>query len=624
MIASFSFFEAPEKLFFKWLLAFINVEDVTGSPDRMLIHVLDSKCITMTEKWLLVACLLEKFRINVLNIVIGCENSVIQMAITADLDLNIFKLLLSYSPMGLHNVIDANGNTILHQMVKYNQIEHAFTLMCKVASTSPKKNSHLQQLLLAKNKKGQTALFIACELKNSKMAHLLLMAKKSIAAKMVEIADESGITPLMITMCSKVNERFDCRNNASVSDSLFRALVKANSKSALFQVDSWKQSAVHKAAIYDNSLLLNIIFNSVSLDQWEKVMLERDCFNKTAILHALENENHELSQMLLDKISSNSMLLESVQSFVEKLKGFSIHSLKNMIPSFMNSPPKGGSPPDKEKRGSSNGAGEGISSMVFKRRGSNAGIQINRACAVDNRSAPNFNIGVVHALFSHNIVVASLLQQAQEQVSHPVVKEILSTENTLNQSLFNLEIKFMNPTSLVNTCESGIRVFSLKKYYKLFGHVHMVKRISDLFISNIEAHKDSLHSICNSLHNITWLAKLYRKFILHYSEAETVLHNLSTSNALFGIIKEIASESVQGKTMNELASLMMAPVQRLPSLLLLLKTLQEALINKYCEKFENGLIQACENISNAITKLKTSLDDINQEKRNCNFHWDGI
>ena len=210
-----------------------------------------------------------------------------------------------------------------------------------------------------------------------------------------------------------------------------------------------------------------------------------------------------------------------------------------------------------------------------------------------------------------------------------LAKEYLDAEVTFNTSMLALMQKYMMPMSIFReTVFDQTRVLSLRKYGTLFRNVALIYSISNIFMHELffdeqAKRKITLLDVLYNVYNNLWLFNMYNYFLNSYFSAQQLLHSLEGENKMFAEVKKMASETINvihPNHMSELESLLIAPVQHLPNLMLIFQNLQKQIFEEYMNQsngeLEMTMLSKCLNTSESIiSKIKVILHSLNANKK---------
>jgi RhoGEF domain/Ankyrin repeat len=212
----------------------------------------------------------------------------------------------------------------------------------------------------------------------------------------------------------------------------------------------------------------------------------------------------------------------------------------------------------------------------------------------------------------------SSFQLEVHESNDSVIKELVVTECHLYHYLNNLKVYFMDPLSLEYSCEHLSRIISLKKFYRLFAHAQVISIANDfmahnmqqIYASNLPVELKVLQ-LLSFIEEYNWMYALYRRYISAQEHVPLLLSKLSQVNEQFNTISQFAAMAIAEQdpihTTNELASLLQAPVQRVPQILVLLTTFKKQLEKQFIMHGDSFSVHLLRKTNNAIQTSKKYL-----------------
>lgn len=172
----------------------------------------------------------------------------------------------------------------------------------------------------------------------------------------------------------------------------------------------------------------------------------------------------------------------------------------------------------------------------------------------------------------------------------------------------------MIPLSLVEKCGMGVRLISLRKFLILFKNVTTIHGMSDILTSEYMQFSTSLCDLLTVVLNSIWMYRVYSLYKVSYGESQKIAITLE-KNETINSVKSMASQAIgdaQPDRMKEMESLLVAPIQKLPSMVLVFQTMQKNLFHELLLKPNDSELKKCLQLTvRIIDKLKIVLGEVN-------------
>jgi len=294
--------------------------------ENCLLYLLENCLKVQADErkvWAAVALLTERLNAKMDYICdhLAGKPTLLHRALQCNVNEAIFTIMLSNSNNHhLHSIVDEDGNTILHLAVKMRKNELVPHILCRAASGNDHKRSksakfnYLKSLLLAQNKQGRTALHLAAADLNKQLVQTLLLAKKKATTDLVTVKDNHGMTAFMASIEGATSKT---REEAEQFTQAWFDLALVHPSNVAFATDNNKQTALHRAALIENTSVLEILFSVVGQESIEKLMVEKDSNGRTPYHVAAEKGNTTAIQFFLTKLANNPLLMEKLFSCTE-------------------------------------------------------------------------------------------------------------------------------------------------------------------------------------------------------------------------------------------------------------------------------------------------------------------
>lgn len=460
------------------------------------------------------------------------------------------------------------------------------------------------------------------------MACLLLLASKSQCKALLEQQDSTGKTPLLSLIAQ----------NLTSNQKLIKLMMEPMAKNIRSQVDYANRNVVHYACQAMDITFLQT-FNSFDDAQFKKCLCDQDNTGKVPLSYALQHGTGDEQvalisfllaccgdQMFLQDNQGNTALhhatmlgnLDMVLLLMrhgadDTMKNKEGETAKSFFPQEWLAKVEAEKP---KKRQSRRKSFVGVLQQVISIASNNSPIkklperkQSFRKFTLDCR----INKGD-EELIKNTLLSTSPSSPVLTSTPTDLVTEIRSSESKYLESLNDINCCYMKPLSLLETCEAGSRPISLSKYKTLFGKIPVLEALSQEFLADIVG-ASSLDLGTILPFYASSIFHLYRGYIDEYQEMEKCLIQLQKKNAYFVAICQASCASLESKTRNELSSLLVAPVQRLPSLTLLANNKRKQILEQYMLLKENSVdIQTWSSVTTTLEDMMSKVSKKNQVK----------
>lgn len=631
MLSSF-LLALPVHEFCSWLSSKLNSNE-NLTMDNALHMVLSSE--TLKNNFEIVSYLLAN-KVNVgVNRDDPSKRTLLHHAIQHQVTAVVFSLLLDYCELCAG---DVEGKTALHLLVHAKNYDFVHELLL-AADTSDKENSKMEQVLSAKDKHGTTTLHIAAQAGDAKMVRLLLQAKKSLGKALVEAKDKSGCTPLMLALASPaaastiwrllihahpkgarstrdVHKQSAVHRAALFGLEKFFDLLEAASPekfcNALRKQDNQGRTVLYYAVESGNEALVEKLLAKIHQHSCDSM------FSLLSVLDNMENSALHLAiYQILQSPTSNhihmarilvangaSMLVKNKQGQTPEslLKASKLNDLAHELMSLHK--------PVKRKRRSfgslslysprkkfhcdpESATVHSHPPLSFKRRmfskeHDEVKSKHRKAC-LDLRNTSNcaweaiIPCGDAVDMEEPTSTESNLpISEHSQDKTLQVLSELYHVEKSFVETLNDFRTFYMKPLSLLENQEP---IISLRKYKILFGNSMQLYLLSSHFHTLLEASKNDIKTIAHVIAaSCQTLKQAFAKYAQHYSYSEQLYQELVLKKPDFAAVCNHAEQCLgRAKHISSFSSLLVAPIQKLPRMLLLLQQLRKSMLATYLE-----------------------------------------